>query len=133
MSWSCSAGALVLTLVALFGLARLYHGFHPMKTRPTAVVIRLSVLLEKVPTNGRPVSMKLNIQRASPCVKYITCLILFVAVFFEVKDARVKVVAAFGMAFLRNKNGAAVEQFFKPLPHPRREQDLPPTGRFIGS
>ncbi|XP_042410026.1 uncharacterized protein LOC121999406 [Zingiber officinale] len=36
------------------------------------------------------------------------------------KDARVKVVAAFGMAFLRNKNGAAVEQFLKPVPHPLR-------------
>ena len=31
-----------------------------------------------------------------------------------------KVVAAFGMAFLRNKNGAAVEQFLKPVPHPLR-------------
>ena len=35
--------------------------------------------------------------------------------FFE-PYARVKVFADFGMAFLRNKNGAAVEQFLKPVP-----------------
>ncbi|GMN49376.1 hypothetical protein TIFTF001_018561 [Ficus carica] len=34
----------------------------------------------------------------------------------SVKDACVKVVAAFGMAFLRNKSGAA--EFLKPVPHP---------------
>jgi hypothetical protein len=33
---------------------------------------------------------------------------------------RMPVVAPFGMAFLRNKNGAAVEQFLKPVTHPLR-------------
>jgi len=46
--------------------------------------------------------------------------LLLMSFFFEVKDARVKVVAPFGMAFLRNKNGAAGELLLKPLTHPLR-------------
>lgn len=37
-----------------------------------------------------------------------------------VKDASVKVVAVWGAAFLRNKNGAAIKKFFKTVSHPLR-------------
>lgn len=104
VSMSCSAGALVLTLVALFGLARL--GFHPMKTRPTQGVVRPAweeqmdaLFLWNWTSSVRPF-FKEDLPYSLRCCVFLR--------------SRVKVVAAFGMAFLRNKNGG--RSIFKPLP-----------------
>jgi len=102
VSMSCSAGALVLTLVALFGLARL--GFHPMKTRPTQGVVRPA-------WEEQMDALFLWTSSVRPFFKEDLPYSLRCCVFLR---SRVKVVAAFGMAFLRNKNGG--RSIFKPLP-----------------